>query len=204
VLELWTQRIIKNADPLEAMQQSFVDVKKQKKYLDLHIEKYLDEIKPWLRGFFERYQQHRFVPLAAEQKVGFKYRNIIVIGRIDRIDYVDNRTIKILDYKSTKDPKYLTNLQLGMYHMAVKYGELKSQYGDKEVQTAYVLLRHDMKEAPYEFSVPDLDACLDEIETTVQQIQTDTTWEARPSNLCQYCDYFVPCMKERENVDNWW
>jgi RecB family exonuclease len=204
VLEAWTQHIIKNVDPTEAMQQSFIEIKRQKKYTDLHIEKYTEEIKPWLRGFLKRYQQNKFIPLAAEQKVGFKYRNIIVIGRIDRIDHIDDRTIKIIDYKSTKDPKYLTNFQLGIYHMAVKYGELKAQYGSKTIQTAYVLLRHDMKEAPYEFSVPDLDACLDEIETTVHQIQPDTTWEAHPSRMCQYCDYFIPCTKERESVDAWW
>lgn len=205
VLEDWTKQIMdRNVDPKQAMRSAYSTTKDLQKYKDLQIEKYLNEIKPWFKQFIENYQQKSFHPIAAEQEVGFHYRGIEVSGRIDRIDYIDDKTIKIVDYKTTKDPKFLTSMQLGVYHMAVKYGSLKAQYGDKSIQTAYILLRHDMREEPYKFSIPDLDSCLDDIENVVQQIETDTTWEAKPSHMCQYCDYFIPCTKERNDVDSWW
>jgi RecB family exonuclease len=200
VLEVWTKKIIKdpNLDIVQAMKESYRALRDSPEYQTLCIDKYLNEIKPWLKKFLEDYRYRRFTPIAAEQEIKFKYRGIIVTGRIDRIDRVGPNTIKIVDYKTTKDPKYLTHLQLGMYHVAVKYGSLSKQFGDCDIETAYVLLRHDMREEPYTFKVSDLDACLDEIEDVVSQISADKTWEPRTSHMCQYCDYFVTCTKEQD------
>lgn len=203
VLELWVGYLIDGKDPRRAMQKAYTSVRKQKDYKEV-VGRYLDEIKPWLKQSLEDFEERRYIPLAAEQEVRFRYKNMLVVGRVDRIDYVNPNTIKIVDYKTTKDPKYLTDLQLGIYHMGVKYGTLKPKYGDKNVETAYVLLRHDIREQPYTFTIPDLDQFLDYIEETAEQIRTDTTWEPRPSHMCNYCDYFISCTQERESVDAWW
>lgn len=206
VLETWVKRLLDNdnVNPREALSDAFKYWRGTRKYQEFGIEKYIDEIRPWLRKTYEDYEQRRYVPLAAEQKVQFRYRGIVMTGRIDRVDEIDDHTIKILDYKTTKDPRYLTDLQLGIYHMGAKYGSLKSLYGDREIETAYVLLRHDVKEHPYTFTVDDLDKFLDDIEATAQAIMTDETWEPKPSRMCRYCDYYIPCTEERNNVDEWW
>lgn len=168
------------------------------------VETYLEEIQPWLKQAMAQYETCTFQPLMAEETVRFRYRNIMITGRIDRVDQTGPNAVKVVDYKSSKDPSYLTPLQLGMYHMGVKYGSLKDQYGDKDVETTYVLLRHDMKEMPYTFSIEDLEGFLDKIEEVSEQIQNETEWPAKPSNLCKFCDYYVPCTLERERVDDWW
>ena len=202
VLEIWINSVMRGAEPKAALQEAFKVCRESAKYQSFGIEKYIDEIRPWLKDAYADYAKRRYVPLAVEQSVKFKYRGIIMSGRIDRIDHINDRTIKIIDYKTSKDAQYLTDLQVGIYHMAVKYGSLKPKYGDKDVETAYVLLRHGLKEKPYTFTVEDLDGFLDEIELVVDQIMTDKVWEPRPSHMCQYCDYFVPCMEERGETYN--
>lgn len=203
VLEVWVDRIMKGEDPRDAMQAAFKDTATSENYQG-KVEKFLEEIKPWLKKAVFAYEQKHFQPLAVEETVSFRYRNVVVVGRVDRIDYLGPQTIKIVDYKTTKNPNYLSDLQLGIYHIGVKYGSLSGQYGKKAVETSYVLLRHDMRETPYTFTVADLENILDEIEEVSGQIDCDTTWEPKPSNLCQYCDFFVPCTQNREQVDDWW
>lgn len=204
VLEMWIKGALQGEEPKRCLQGAFKYFRSLQKYQDFSIEKYIDEIKIWLRKVYEDYEARRYVPIAAEQKVEFQYHNIMMTGRIDRIDEVNPSTIKIIDYKTVKDPQYLTQLQLGIYHMGAKYGSLKSKYGNKNIQTAYVLLRHDVREKPYCFTTGDLDGFLDEIEDVAGQIATDKVWIPKPSRMCQYCDYFVQCTRERENVNAWW
>jgi RecB family exonuclease len=194
---------MKDEDPREAMLASFKETAVSEDYKG-KIEKFLEEIKPWLKHAVYTYEEQKFQPLATEEKVSFRYRNIIMTGRVDRIDHVGPGTVKIVDYKSSKNPDYLTPTQLGIYHIGVKYGSLSDVYGKKGVETAYVLLRHDMKETPYTFTVEQLEDILDQIEEVSEQIQTDTEWEPKPSKLCQYCDFFVPCTQERSEIDEWW
>ena len=173
-------------------------------YRKKKVERFLDEIKPWLKEALADYLEKKYQPLKAEEEINFMYRGIHVTGRVDRIDRVDDHTIKIVDYKTVKDPKYLTKLQVGIYHMGVKYGNLAEEFGNKDVEASYILLRHDMKEVPYRFSTSDLDGLLDEIEGVADQIRNETEWEVKPSILCNWCDYFVPCTKEREDTTKWW
>lgn len=204
VLEVWVNKLIKGQDPKQAMQASFEEIFEKEEYREKHVERFMDEIKPWLKQALIDYLAKQYQPLRAEEEINFMYRDIHVTGRVDRIDYIDDKTIKIVDYKTVKDPKYLTKMQVGIYHMGVKYGNLKKHFGDKDVETSYILLRHDMTEVPFTFKVSDLDGILDEIEGVAQQIQNETEWKAKPSGLCSYCDYFIPCTKEREDVNNWW
>jgi RecB family exonuclease len=203
VLEVWVKRLLKGEDARKSMLAAYREILLSEDYAG-KVENYLAEIQPWLKQAIAQYQSQGFKPLMAEETVKFRYRNIMVTGRIDRIDHVNPGTVKIIDYKSTKNPAYLTDLQLGMYHMGVKYGSLRDLYGNKEVEATYILLRHDMREVPYKFTVENLEDFLDEIEEVSEQIRNETEWVPKPSNLCKYCDYFIPCTKERERVDDWW
>lgn len=199
VLERWVLRLMDGEEPRSAMSAAYQETKKSDEFRG-KVEKFLEEIKPWLKGTVRVYEKRKFCPACAEEKVSFKYRKIKVTGRIDRIDNIDSRKIKILDYKSSKNSNYLTPLQLGIYNIGVKYGSLKDVYGQKEVETAYVLLRQEMKEVPYSFTEEQLEGILEEIEEVIDQIGAEKTWEPCPSNLCQYCDYFVPCTQDRQSV----
>lgn len=204
VLEVWVKKLIEGQDPRQAMAISFEEVFNKEEYRNKKVERFMEEIKPWLKQALTDYLDKRYQPLKAEEEINFLYRGIHMTGRVDRIDHIDNSTIKIVDYKTVKNPKYLTKLQVGIYHMGVKYGSLAEEFGDKDVETSYILLRHDMKEVPYKFSINELDGILDEIEDVATQIQNESEWEAKPSHLCSWCDYFVPCTKEREEETTWW
>lgn len=204
VLESWIKEVLNNKEARAAIQNAYEYWRYSEKYKALSIEKYIEEIKPWIYQVYRDYQRRQYRPVAAEQKVQFRYRGIVMTGRIDRVDEVSPTRIKIVDYKTTKDPQYLTGLQLGIYYMGAKYGSLRSAYGDKDIETAYVLLRHDVDEVKYTFSPDQLDGMLDEIENAAISIFSEKEWPARPSHMCRFCDYYVPCTKERESVDNWW
>jgi len=198
VLERWVIRLMNEEEPRAAMAAAYKDTKVSDDFRG-KVEKFLEEIKPWLKQALIAYEATHFNPAAIEEKVSFKYRKIEVTGRVDRIDNIDSRKIKIIDYKTSKNADYLTPLQLGIYNIGVKYGSLKELYGQKEVETAYVLLRHKMKEIPYSFSEEQLEEILTQIETVMDAIGTDKTWEICESQLCQLCDYFVPCTQDRKN-----
>lgn len=196
VLDNWVRRLINGENPRECMVAAYEETKVLKEFRG-KVDKFLEEIKPWLRQAVIDYEVRQFQPAAAEEKVSFRYHKFIVNGRIDRIDVISPTKVKIVDYKTTKNSDYLTTMQLGVYHIGVKYGSLKEQYGTKDIETAYILLRQDMREIPYVFREDELEAILTEVEEAVDLIESDTTWEPKPSKLCQYCDFFVPCTQER-------
>jgi len=200
VLEKWTYRLINKENPRTAMVHAYKEALSDKQFKG-KVERFLSEIKPWLQQAIIDYETKSFEPTTIEAKVSFNYRNIKVTGRIDRIDNISPQKVKVVDYKSTKSPNYLTPMQLGIYHIGVKYGSMKEVYGKKDVETAYILLRHNMKEVSYNFTEEQLDEVLTDIEESVDLINNDTIWEPRPSQLCQYCDFLVPCTKERGLYD---
>lgn len=199
-LEAWTRRVMKGENAREAMVVAFRDMALSPDYKH-KVEKFLPDIRPWLKAFVLHYEEQKFEPLTIEEEFKFKYRNIIMVGRIDRIDRVTPSKVKIVDYKTTKNPNYLTNMQLAIYNVGVKYGSLSPSYGKKDIETCYVLLRHNMKEITCCFSDDELGQFLDETEEIADRIASDTTWAATPSNLCQCCDFFIPCTQREEATE---
>ena len=91
--------------------------------LKVMIQDYLDK----LRGFDE-------LPnvLANEMPYSFKLdENTIVRGYIDRVDRVSEGVYAVVDYKTSKDPKYLNDFQLLVYAEALrrKFKDVKKVYG---------------------------------------------------------------------------
>lgn len=199
VLEYWVKNgIMKGKDPAASMKEAFTYLR-QNKYNDMP-EEFVEEVVPWLKAAVKNFKEQKFTPVEAEQDVHFTYRGILMRGRLDRIDQVDDSTIEIVDYKSSKDPKWLTPQQLGFYQIAVQFGNLSPTYGGKDVEASYVLLRHDMQKKPYTFKPKRLDQFLDTIEEAADSILHDTKWEPKPSPLCQTCDFFVACNNDPDGL----
>lgn len=200
VLERWVKKgIMKGKEPASAMKEAFEFMRKGK--YKAAPEKVIEEVVPWLRGAVRNFKEEKFAPIVAEQFIHFTYRGIMLRGRLDRIDTIDDNTIEVVDYKSSKDPKWLTAGQLGFYHIAVRYGNLSPAYGDKDVKASYILLRHDMKKKPYMFEPKDLDKLLTGMEEVAHKIMTETRWDPKRSRLCNTCDFFVPCTRD---TGEWW
>ena len=115
--------------------------------------------------------------------------NTVVRGYIDRVDQIEPGVYRVLDYKTSKNPKYLTSFQLLVYAEA-----LRRRFGDvKTVHGSFMMLKHGCKTKDYVFSLDDLGSCRKTILKRAQHIETDSTWVKKPSMLCKWCDYKPIC-----------
>jgi putative RecB family exonuclease len=117
---------------------------------------------------------------------------IVIRGFIDRIDNTPSG-VKIVDYKTTKNAKYLDPFQLSIYGLWLR----KEDPALKEFDGCYVLLRHKSTTKDYKFNARDLDRTHKELMTYANRIKSETVWSTSPSPLCKYCDFKDLCENEK-------
>ena len=117
---------------------------------------------------------------------------IIVRGVADRVDIQKNGIFHIVDYKTTKNKRYLEPFQLLVYGLW-----LKREYPSiKNFKASYLLLRHDSALKSYNFNMEDLDACKKKIIGYADKINNNKeidTWVTIPGILCNWCDFNKIC-----------
>lgn len=115
--------------------------------------------------------------------------NALIRGYIDRIDKLEDGVYKVIDYKTSKSPKYLKPFQLLVYANAIR-----EVYPDvQKVVGSFMLLKHDLKEVEYNFTDFDLDQCMDEVMKNLDSICVEKNWNKNPTRLCSFCDYKDIC-----------
>lgn len=194
VLELWVQAIKEGQDSKEAAREAYNKARKEQHGRNLD-SKAIQEAKQLLKSYMKSYLAGDIDTLDTEQRFCFNLdQQFIVRGILDRIDRIDNQTIEVIDYKTTKKIEYLDSEQLIIYTMAAK-----QQFGEQtKVIASYVLLRHDNRKITSEFTDRQLE---DQRQKLIQQgteILEEQEWDPSPSFLCDYCDYFVRCHQEAE------
>ena len=117
--------------------------------------------------------------------------NSIVRGYIDRVDLIEPGVYRVIDYKTSKNEKYLTEFQLLVYAEALsrKFGDVKEVYG------SFMLLKHKCKTKDYKFVSSDLDRCNKILIKKAANIESDNTWVKKPTFLCRWCDYRPICQE---------
>ena len=128
--------------------------------------------------------------IGVEMPFNFKLNdNTLVRGFIDRLDRVAPGEYRVVDYKTSKNAKYLTDFQLLVYAEAIRrrYKDVKIVYG------SFIMLKHDCKSYDYTFTMNDLDNCNKRMFKKANFIDTDLTWVKKPSVLCRWCDYEPIC-----------
>jgi CRISPR/Cas system-associated exonuclease Cas4 (RecB family) len=113
---------------------------------------------------------------------------VIIRGFIDRIDFVDNK-YRIVDYKTTKNAKYLDPFQLSIYGLWLKREHPEVVTFD----ASYVLLRQKSATKDYTLNVRDLERTNKELLAYAKKINNETEWPTSPSPLCNYCDFQGIC-----------
>jgi len=113
----------------------------------------------------------------------------IVRGFIDRVDRVSPGVYRVVDYKTSKNQKYLTEFQLKVYAEALNrvYKDVKVVYG------SYLLLKHKCVTKDYTFNHDDLKDCVALVTKKASNIENDKNWIKKPSILCRWCDYMPIC-----------
>jgi ATP-dependent helicase/DNAse subunit B len=127
--------------------------------------------------------------ISTEMNFTFKIDKYQLRGFIDRVDKIGPGEYHVVDYKTSKDPKYLTNFQLLLYALAVK-----EKFNDaKIIHGSYVLLKHKSRLKSWTFTEKDYQDTIDTITDTGLSIDTNTLWEKKPTVLCNWCDYKSIC-----------
>lgn len=128
--------------------------------------------------------------LWVEKPFNFELGDYLIRGFMDRVDQVAPGVYNVVDYKTSKNPAYLTKFQLLVYAMILKH-----ELPDLEKVTGnYILLKHDCKTKGWEFSLEDINQCMEDIKNFGDQIISDNLWEKKPSKLCDFCDYKDLCL----------
>ena len=195
-LELFHIDLMENvrepADYGNVMRVSFKEALKE------HDQKVLSSEMPYLKEVLQDYLDVILkdgLPqvVSAELDFNFKIGDYIVRGFIDRVDKLGDGEYHVVDYKTNKNPKYLTNFQLLLYALAVK-----EKFPDaKLIHGSYVLLKHKSELKSWTFNDSDYQGAIDKILKTGRSIDTNVFWEKKPSVLCNWCDYKSICQ------DNW-
>lgn len=170
-----------------------------------------EEGKNWLKFIVKRFESDpKLIPptIAVEAPFSFKIEeptlSITVRGIIDRIDKTEDGTIKIVDYKTSKDPNSLNSFQLATYKMA-----LKNKYPNSIIKTSYELIRHQFQTKEVDIT-PEIElAARSAFVKNAQQIvelknlKPSEPWQTKTSKLCDYCPYKVRCETDRLKKSPW-
>jgi RecB family exonuclease len=130
--------------------------------------------------------------LAIEQEFRLPVGRFTVLGFIDRVDKLDDETVRIVDYKSnrvvfTRD-EVDHDLQLSIYALAARM----LWPWAKNVRLAFYLLRHGFY-METERAKESLDATRAYVEALGEQTESATEFPARVTELCAYCDHASAC-----------
>ncbi len=134
---------------------------------------------------------HRNV-LAVEKEFRLPVGPFEVLGFIDRVDWVDDETIEVIDYKTnhqlfTRD-EVDTSLQLSLYAAAAR----RLWPWAKKVKLTFLMLRHGLRQETTRTEEQLADA-LTYVETLGRQTETASDFPARLNLNCSHCDHRRRC-----------
>jgi RecB family exonuclease len=134
---------------------------------------------------------HRNV-LAIEKEFRLQVGRFTVLGFIDRVDWVDDETVEVIDLKTnrmlfTRD-EVDHSLQMSLYHLAAR--ELWPWA--KNIRLTFHMLRHGVRMRT-ERTEEQLEAARVYVETLGTMTEEATEFPARLNSNCVYCDHRQDC-----------
>lgn len=134
---------------------------------------------------------HRDV-LAVEKEFRLPVGPFEVLGFIDRVDWIDDETVEVIDYKTNHQlfarDEVDTSLQMSLYEVAVR----RLWPWAKKVKLTFWMLRHGVRQQTRRTEEQLADA-LAYVETLGRQTETATEYPARLNTNCSYCDHRKQC-----------
>lgn len=115
---------------------------------------------------------------------------VLLNGFIDRVQVDNDGMIHVIDYKTTKNKKYLKDFfQLKTY----AYVLMLENQDIKRVRASFVLLRHGFDFLTKEYTRQDAQEIEQVFLKYASDIEEERLWRASPQFLCKYCDYVDTC-----------
>lgn len=136
--------------------------------------------------------------LFAEKQFSIPIANdVLLSGIIDRVDFDDDQVYHILDYKTTKEKRYLENdlLQLKCYSYVLLYQQPEL----KKIRCSYYLLKHG-ELITKEFYPEEILKVKDVFIDYASRIRAETEYKPNPNFLCRYCPFLDSCNEGKDKV----
>ncbi len=196
---------------LQRFHERFLDTQKPSTYKEAmilsfreSIEKYKEKLtkeqidegygimKLYLSQIIDLGKQNKFPNvLNVEKKIWKTIDDFIFYGFIDRVQKDEDGLFHIIDYKTTKDKRFLKDAS-----QILLYGYFIHQDNPeiKRVRTSYVLLKHKMQYMTHEHDVSELIEAKDKFVGLWQELKKEKLFRANPGfQNCTICDYTDVC-----------
>lgn len=156
------------------------------------IDKYLQKLAE------EKKYQPSVLAVEKHFKVAINER-VALTGMIDKIQQDPDGILHVIDYKTTKNKKYLQDdwFQLLTYAWVL----LQEDPTIEKVRGSYVLLRHNFEFMTKEFSREEILAVQNQYQSYAEQMETENKWEPTPTFLCTYCSFLEHCEQGKTKVE---
>ena len=160
----------------------------------------------WLNHFFAKLQKEMragwqfpeaFARLTPRREEEYRHEELQVRGFIDAIHEIDGE-VHIRDYKTSKHPVITEEYQLQLALYALMY---ERKHGIKPTSLGIFFLKHG--ETLMELNDELLRRTTLDVRWVHERTQTDdlTEYPKRASPLCNYCDFYEQCWKQKEISD---
>jgi DNA helicase-2/ATP-dependent DNA helicase PcrA len=164
-----------------------LSVFRSKEHIDSYKKKGLESIKNNIelikpRGLSNSYEEN--IDLFMDQIYPIN-------GRLDRLDFLEDGTVSIIDYKtgsSSSQDTSSSNMQLGIYSILVK------EKFKKEIKDLKLIFIDEGKEITINYDKIDIDRVKNEVIDLIVKIR-ELEVKATPSFACTYCEYRSLCYK---------
>lgn len=138
--------------------------------------------------------------LAIEKEFRLQIGGFTVLGFMDRVNWLDDETLEIVDYKTnhqlfTRD-EVDASMQMSLYELAAR----QLWPWVKNVRLTFWMLRHGIKQTTSR-SAEDLAAAEAYVATLGRQTETATAFPARLHSGCTWCDHRSACPAYAEVID---
>lgn len=195
ILEIFHQKYIDGSqephhDILVAIYKTVIKSYKNKLNSDS-----IQEIKDILKNYLI-YLQNNPLEIATIKTVEKPFKlnlteDIILTGKIDRIQEDSDGIIHIADYKTNKNIKYIKNdfMQLATYCLAL-HNENKNL---TKFRASYIMLRHNFQRISKEFELAEILSLEQKYLDYVDKIEKDNDFIPSTGPLCSFCDYLSQC-----------
>jgi len=134
---------------------------------------------------------HRAV-LAVEQEFRLAIGRFTLLGFIDRVDLLDERTAHVVDYKTNRllftDEQLAESLQMSVYALAVR----QLWPWVERVEMSFVMLRHGRRQSTTRTADELADAAA-YVEAVAEQMERAKVFPPHLNPNCPYCDFRDRC-----------